>query len=373
MKILYLDLNCLSLESKFFKVVNMNRKLFFTLIISSIGFANAQLTQSNEPQVGESVLLYVCDSAYTNASSINGDGVTWDFSDIKADAQATTKTMSVATSSNTDFYGASYVSEIPDFISTFWSSDANTRTSYGFIFKDPSIGDIIISFSSNQELLMNYPFDLNGSLTDTYSGTLTNQQMASTGTSCTGNITSEIDGRGTLILASDYSNSNVLRHKVSETTSASITLPGVSLSVPASVSRVQYDYYDLSYSKFPIFSHIKISYDATIVNGNFTLVLSSVEPSSDNSNPPSTAGIEEFELPSFDVYPVPSSGLIHLETEGDDGIIQIIDPNGREMYRLKTVSGESHYELDLTSLDSGIYFIKVIVNGKVAIKRIVIE
>jgi hypothetical protein len=318
----------------------MKRKLLFTLLISSIGFSNAQLTQSNEPQVGESVLLYVCDSTYTDASVTKGDGVTWDFSDITADALGTTKTMSVATSSNSDFSGASFVSEIPDFLSTYWSSDANTRTSYGFVFKDPSIGDIVISFSSNQELLMNYPFDLNGILTDTYSGTLTNQQMASTGTSCSGNISSEIDGRGTLILASGYSNTNVLRHKISETTSASVTLPGFPLAVPASVSRVQYDYYDLSQSKFPIFSHIKISYDATIVSGSFTLVLTSVEPGSVNSNP-STAGIEEFELPSFNIYPVPSTGVVQIDTDGDDGIVQIIDPNGREMYRLTTVSGET--------------------------------
>lgn len=345
----------------------MKRRLLFTLLISSIGFSNAQLTQSNEPQVGESVLLYVCDSTYTDASAIKGDGVTWDFSDITADALGTTKTMSVVASSNSDFSGASFVSEISDFLSTYWSSDANTRTSYGFVFKDPSIGDIVISFSSNQELLMNYPFDLNGSLTDTYSGTLTNQQMASNGTSCTGNISSEIDGNGTLKLPGNNNFSNVFRHKIVETSNSNIDIPGFGASYPVKVIRTQYDYYDIGNSSFPIFSYINISYDATVFNGNVKYILSTVNPT---INPQSTAGITSIDEIQFHIYPNPSNDFINIDV--DSGVdMQIIDPNGREMFNKKLISG--HQVIDISMLESGVYFVRVIKNGKVTVKRLVIQ
>lgn len=346
------------------------KKLLLVLVLGLSLTINAQLNQSNEPQVGSSVLLYVCDSTYTNASSISGSNVTWDFSDIAAEAQNTTKTMTVSAASNANFSGASYVSEIPGFLSTYWSSTSSSRNSYGFVFSDPSIGDLIISFSNNQELLMNYPFDFNGTLTDSYSGTLKNQQMAPNGTACTGSITSSVDGKGTLILAGGNTFSNVLRHKTVETTSATITIQGYPISVPASVTRVQYDYYDLSQSSFPIFSHISISYDATIVNGNVKYVLSTIDPNTPTP-PTSTAGLRDLDDVQFSIYPNPASDTFTIDVDGKDADVQIIDPNGREMFKTNLTSVSQI--IDISMLDAGVYFVKVIVNGKVSIQRLVIQ
>jgi hypothetical protein len=347
------------------------KKRLLSILFLGLGLSvEAQFNQSNEPQIGTSVLLYVCDSTYTDAANIKGSNVTWDFSDIAAEAQNTTKTMTVATANNSDFSGASYVSEIPGFLSTYWSSSSSNRNSYGFVFSDPSAGDIIISFSGNQEILMNYPFNANGTLTDSYSGTLKNQQMAPNGTACTGSITSSIDGSGTLILAGNNTFTNVLRHKIVESTSATINLQG--FYVPATVSRTQYDYYDLSQSSFPIFSYISISYDAYIVSGNVKLVLSTIDPNTTTpTTPPSTAGIKDVNQVQFNMYPNPANDSFNIDVEGGDADVQIIDPNGREMFNTKLTSG--HQIIDISMLDSGVYFVKVVVNGKVSIQRLVIQ
>lgn len=327
----------------------------------------AQLTQNNEPKVGESLKFYVCDSTFSDAASIKGTNVLWDFSTINSDANNSTKTMTVSSANNTKFSGATYVSDIPGVLSTYWSSTSTSRNSHGFVFSDPTNGDITISFSSDQEILMNYPFDVNSSLTDNFSGNLYHSVMSPTGSVCSGDIKSEIDGSGTLKLPGNNNFSNVIRHKIVETSNSNIVIPGLGASYPVKVIRTQYDYYDIGNSSFPIFSYINISYDATVFNGNVKYILSTVNPT---INPQSTAGITSIDEIQFHIYPNPSNDFINIDV--DSGVdMQIIDPNGREMFNKKLISG--HQVIDISMLESGVYFVRVIKNGKVTVKRLVIQ
>jgi hypothetical protein len=55
------------------------RIVYVALLLTS--FTNAQsLTQSNEPIIGNSSTMFVCDSSFSNSSSTSGKGLIWDFS-----------------------------------------------------------------------------------------------------------------------------------------------------------------------------------------------------------------------------------------------------------------------------------------------------
>lgn len=342
-----------------------NLVVFFSFV-AFLGTAQ-NFIQTNEPAINQSIKLYVCDSTFSNLESSKGDGAIWDFSTIQSDIEKTSKTLLVETSSDVNFSGAAYKTLIPGFLTTFWNSDSYSRSSYGFVFNDNSIGDIEIRFNTNAEKLMEYPFSLNDISTDAYSGTLYNATIATTGTPCNGSITSSVDGRGTLILPGDISFSNVLRHKITEKTTANINFLG--FPVLATVERKQYDYYDLSTSSLPLFSYIRISYAAgMLASGVVTLVLSSVEPGS----LPSTASLSNIYNNEFNLYPNPTSNSFRINGDIEIGTtLQIIDPNGREVLGYQSIDNTS--DIDISSLNPGIYFVNIKTGDKLTTVRIVVQ
>lgn len=349
----------------------MKLTLVFTFLFLNYISIAQNFTQSNESQAGESLTLYVCDDTFPNYDSDNGDGVTWDFSSVTSDVGETTKQLSIQTNSNTDFSSSSKVSSIPSFLETYWSSNVNSKSSQGFIYytNDNSVGNFEVRFDNDDEKLIDYPSTLNSSLTDTYSGTFINDSYASGGSPCSGTISSVIDAKGTLILPGNNTYVNVLRHKVTETTNSTITLP-IFGSTSVTVIRVQYDYYDLESSTLPLFSHIDISYDAGgFFSDQITLVLSSVAPGTQAS----TASVNILnQSDSINVYPNPVKNFFRLN--GDlvgPSELNIIDPNGREVLSYENV--ENGQIVNIEDLLPGIYFLKVFNNGDSSIVKIVIE
>lgn len=350
----------------------MKLTLLFAFSCSFFSIFSQSFTQLNEPQIGENLTLYVCDETFSNHDSDNGDGVTWDFSSITADASQTTKALSVESNSNISYATSSMSTSIPSFLDTYWSSDVNGKTSQGFVYytNDNSIGDFEIVFDSDEEKVINYPSTLGASLTDNFTGTFTNAQYASGGSSCSGTITSEIDARGTLILPGNNTYTNVLRHKVTETTTTSITV--FFNTQPVTVNRVQYDYYDLSISTLALFSHIDISYNTTgvfTIDDQITLVLSSVAP----GTPVSTASLnEQKQLSLIKAFPNPVKNSFELK--GDivgSSELHIIDPNGREIMSYQDVNtGEV---INVSDLLPGVYYVRVLNKGNSSIIKIIIE
>lgn len=350
----------------------MKLTLLFAFSCSFFSAFSQSFTQLNEPQIGENLTLYVCDETFSNHDSDNGDGVTWDFSSITADANTTTKALSVESNSNTSYVTSSMSTSIPSFLDTYWSSDGNGKTSQGFVYytNDNSIGDFKIVFDSDEEKVMDYPSTLGASLTDNFTGTFTNAQYASGGSPCTGSITSEIDARGTLILPGNNTYTNVLRHKVIETTNTTINLPFIGFT-SVIVIRTQYDYYDLLSSSLPLFSYIDISYGG-VIDGQITLVLSSIAPGTAVSNP-STASLNDLnQLSSVNTFPNPVKNSFELK--GDlvgSSELHIIDPNGREILSYENIStGE---KVDVSELLPGIYYVRLLNKGKSSVVKIIVE
>ena len=328
----------------------MNKKLFFASILFTT-FLNAQsLTSVNEPGIGETGVMYECQSTFSNYSSTNGTGVIWDFSTLTAAPNNPSRIISVLTPDTNCFSTASKMTKIPNFISSYWGSTVNDKTSYGFKFHEPTSGDILVKFNSDPEKVMSYPFAVTNSFTDTYSGTCYNKTLTSpSGSACTGTITASIDGQGTLILAGPTTFTNVIRHKVVETSNT--TFLYMSQNIPATITRTQYDYYNTSgTSKLPIFSHATVTISTGVITNSISLVLSSINPFG--------VGLIETQVSDFSVYPNPSQGKVTISGDfSENASAVVLDQIGRNIASIENVTNGSSF--DLSNAERGIYFLVI--------------
>jgi hypothetical protein len=85
--------------------------------------------------------------------------------------------------------------------------------------------------------------------------------------------------------------------------------------------------------------------------------------------PESTESIAEFEA-SFNVYPNPVNDKLYIETEVEVEKVVVYDAYGRHQVT-ETPSRQDNLVIDLTNLNSGVYFVKVITDEGEVVKRIV--
>jgi hypothetical protein len=342
----------------------MKQILLFLALSTAISI-NAQLTQSNEPSIGNSITMYVCDSNATNMSSITGSGVTWDYSTIGA-YPSKFKTIEIVDPSTTSqastFTTSTKSTKIQNFITSYWTSTANSRTSQGFVFTEPTMGNIIANFSIDNETTMTYPFDYNSSITDNFSGNLSFTLGIAQSPACSGSSASTIDGKGTLILSPTVTKTNVIRYKIADHTQSTISFGG---NHSVDLYRTQYEYYEQN-NNLPIFTHTNVTMlipDYNI-NINNSLVLSSVQPSG-------FVGINSTDLVDFTIYPNPTYEKITLSgVFNADSKIKILDQFGRTVF--DSISLTNGMEINVTNFKKGIYFVEIENNGLKTKKSLVI-
>lgn len=76
------------------------------------------------------------------------------------------------------------------------------------------------------------------------------------------------------------------------------------------------------------------------------------------------------------VYPNPSRGLVQIDFRGRtlrSGQLAVIDMLGNEVRSFRLNGANSKYSIDLTELQSGIYFIKAVTDQGMAMQRIVVK
>ena len=70
-------------------------------------------------------------------------------------------------------------------------------------------------------------------------------------------------------------------------------------------------------------------------------------------------GISEYKNQNIDIYPNPTTGIVHVVHGGQESIVQLVDVFGKE---LMSQSVGVEFELPLDDFPSGIYFMKL--NGR---------
>ncbi|HTF04671.1 MAG TPA: T9SS type A sorting domain-containing protein, partial [Bacteroidia bacterium] len=86
----------------------------------------------------------------------------------------------------------------------------------------------------------------------------------------------------------------------------------------------------------------------------------------------STLGMEEPEyLPATNVYPVPATGTVHVESPEVISLTELLDVHGR-VVRSVSVNATSHV-LDLSDLAAGVYYLRVSSESKITTRKIVVQ
>ncbi|MCH2225214.1 MAG: T9SS type A sorting domain-containing protein [Crocinitomicaceae bacterium] len=334
-----------------------------TIFCGSLSFSQS-LTQANEPSIGDSQTMYLCDSFAATYQNLTGTGITWDYSNLfKYDGVTRAVTIEDATlhANAGDFGTSSTVIVVENTLSTFFNSTATERVSQGFVFNEPSFGDVIAKFNVDEETIVTYPFSHGSSLTDTFEGTLdfTLNGIPQSETA-TGNAYAWIDGQGTLLMPDGSSIADVIRYKLIDTSLTNIFLFG-----DLEVVRTQYEYYDLATSNLPVLTISKIVIQTPgggIPLTEVSIVLSAIEPTA-------TAGIENNDAVIFNAYPNPTEDKITINGAfNGSATATILDHSGRVISTQSAYHGKT---IDLSTLNTGMYLLKITNNGASSTKTIV--
>jgi len=334
--------------------------LFTTLTVAFLGNAQS-LTQLNEAAVAETQTMYVCDSFVDRQETNTGTGITWDFTALDA-YSGETRVYLVGDATTSPFYsdfGTSVKSLKIGAIETFYNSSASSRISQGFVYVEPTLGDVKATFEINDAELVQYPMVYGDAFSDVFSGTL---NVPSMGTSTlSGEIDVTIDGLGTLNLPNGVTYTNVIRLVSMDSTFSTVNAPIIG-ATDVIIERTQYEYYDIANSNMPVLMITTIKMISSVLNDEQTLVLASDDPMQ-------YVGLNNAALVNFTVSPNPSSDEIIVAGEfSSDATYTLIDQNGSVLSSSSVNNGTI---IDISSFANGMYFLNINSNGNTTSKTIV--
>lgn len=349
------------------------KKVLFTLplFIFAAG-VNAQFTQSNAPALGDNLTMYALDTVAPSFSEITGDNVTWDYSGYAGDP--TTPFMVEVVDPATAQHGADFTSsqiaiEIEGHSTTYYSVSSSAMATQGIVFEDLPVsgGEVLANFTSDDFDVFVYPMDLGSTIEQT--GDVFPASVYAFSNMATAQVdmelSREIDGKGTLILAENTYN-DVLRYKIRDTLKFVVTQFG---TLPVDVYHTQYEYYDFTVSNLPIFIYSEIDLVSVggpaVPNGSRKDVFSYDEPG--------TVSISENTLEDAKVYPNPATAELNitLPSSVTQANMVMTDALGREIMRKEL--NQIYSSIDVSSLNSGTYFVRMESNENRVVKSIVIK
>jgi hypothetical protein len=337
--------------------------LFAALLFAGNSFAQG-LTQANEPIIGTSVDLFLCDSFATNYSNITGSGVTWDYSSIGG-YQGQLRTLTVVdpttTPYTTDFPGATKAIVVENFLTNYWTSSATERNSPGFVFNEPTFGVVKAIFNQDEQKLATYEFGLGNQVIDNFAGSLSfDFSGLPQNPAATGNSFSKIDGEGTLKLNASTTLTGVIRCVTIDTLFTTLPIVG-----NVHLIRAQYEYYQLATGNMPVFTHTYgkiISVGATVPLTEFTVVLSAVQP--DNF-----VSVSENKMTSLAIYPNPATSQLIIQGNFSVAKATITDHTGKVIQVIDELN--SNASISIEQLPQGIYFFTLKNAGKTSTQKFV--
>ena len=336
--------------------------LLVALMITGKAFSQS-FTQANEASVGSSVSMYICDSLTTNNASTKGSNAVWDFTNLLIPDTVKRSLISVidpATTQYKSYYSTSNKAIVfENFLTSYYSSTANERNCLGYYFSSTELGDVKAVFNTNPEVTHSYPFALNSVKNDQMTGTLYyNYSSIPVTAVATGSSMTEVDALGTLKIDAAQIFNNVLRYHIKDSVNATVTLQILG-TVNATLKRDQYEYYDLSVSNLPIYTHsnlkafvYKISSDPLV---DKTTVLSKYKGDKNAKPVDPTSSITGVKLTNYAIYPNPAKDLLYVIGENvSNATISIIEQSGKVLNTFNQTN-----VLSISSLEKGVYFVQI--------------
>ena len=86
-------------------------------------------------------------------------------------------------------------------------------------------------------------------------------------------------------------------------------------------------------------------------------------------------GVDDYDATDFIVYPNPSSGIFNIKLQNNQTNLKVnvIDVSGKRVFQSDIISNENNYQLDLSNLSIGIYFLNLQGSNYKTTKKIIIK
>lgn len=330
------------------------KKIYITLtaFVFATGGMNAQLTltkANNEPVLGDVSKTKAYDSVGVVPKN-TGTNLTWNFSAFTSTASLEIGTYTTVSSfpSGSIMTGADLAVQKGNMIEFTKSNGSN----FEFIGMY-DIGNQTSMNFTNTAIAATWPVALGNGGSDAFSG------PSVTGTVTTpwsGTMTFSATGTGTVILPGNKTFTNCLQIVRTVT----ITMgTGTNTTL---FNQKQYSYFAPGY-KFPVAEYDYTSFTTgTVVTKEFNF---------DANESALTVGMKDAKLTSdfVNLYPNPASGNLYIKgLEGLHYTAEILDMTGKCVMNF---SGSN--SINVSSLNTGLYFVKLNVDGNLITKRVVIS
>lgn len=328
------------------------KKIYLTVLCAVVlSNVNAQitLTQSTSTPIAGESFSYITQSTSMNVSS-SGANQTWDFSGITGSSTAMNAINPSAAQDPSTFPLANVVESYSG-SELYMLSSATEYTQVGNYIP----GQLRMTYTDPRENLK-FPLTYQTIYNETFQGNLVNltanQTFARGGT-----VEILADGYGELILPYTTVN-NVLRLKVTS------IYEDEYLGTPIySYIEVYYLWYNLTNHSY-IAGYNELSANGSLVATNAIILDQTSYVTSIND----IASNEQFKL---SYYPNPAINSITLDNVQDIKSISIVDLKGQSV---KTITGiENNQIVDLSDLNSGMYFINYISNDASFMDKLIIK
>jgi hypothetical protein len=332
-------------------------------VICVSGLKAQTLTQANHaPIVGDSYQTVNCSTVGALPGG-NGTGQTWNFSSLTVQTTTTTNNgVTVAsTGSTATFPSASVAVTSGGNGDSFYSSSISSLLYWG---GNIVVGGQAVTMSYTQAAIhATYPMSFGSTANGNISGTATHT-LAGSGPFA-GTCTVTAAGTGTLMLPGGYNFPNVL--KVTTVKVMTFTVAGA-----GSYSQTVTDYYSPS-SKYPLFSISNEYINSALGTTTETVTLI--------NNNYKTVGINEAAsqtLSNVSVYPNPAKENININfvnENAENASYEMVNVLGQTV-RSQTIpvaKGETLYNVNLSGIENGVYFMKLNVGNKTSITKITVQ
>lgn len=332
------------------------KKIYSLLLLlagSGVCVAQPTLTAANSnPLIGQSFEKKLF-TPVANQHGNAGANQVWDWSGVTEDISGTGE---IVNPIGTPYYSTYPSSNIcyQVFDGSYEYHLANSAGLYRLGFQSPAAG--ISNVYTNNVKLMQYPFSMNGTYTDTYAANV--GVPGDTGT-FSGSVTVTADGWGTLITPSG-TYTNVLR-------------------VHAAFSEIYlYDIFGPITQTFDQYTYWQP--DAHFPLAEYTVGLQGGAPFSSASWTVATVGINELAAENYklSVYPNPvntSAEITYTLTKSSDVSLVINDVTGRTIQSLKpaeTQPGKHAVPVNAASFSNGIYLVAITIDGETATTKMIV-
>lgn len=336
-------------------------KKIYTLILSITLFSGAtkaqlSLTKTfNEPVIGDVNTQKGFDS--TSVIPKNpGASQTWNFSSFTSNTvtQVSTYTNVASTPSAASFPSATIAESDGSGNYTYYQS-----TTSSFELNGLAGSAFVITFTNNATAAT-WPVNYLYSNNDTYAGTASSGTMTG---SANGTIITTAPGNGVVMLPGGITFTNALQVKSTNTLSANLGTGFTAVTL--AVVSTDYTYYS-STQKFPV---ITISYQKQTIT---SILGPTVTTTADiKINNAVYSGINEYTLDnSLTIYPNPATNYLTVSLNSHEStIVEIINQIGQVIKSEKINSNTS--QIDISTLCSGVYFIKTTVGNKFSVKKLI--